>query len=60
MNTLLCKACQKEFEYNPKEYGGYSNDFSGNLCAQCWRELMDIKKRHSQELKDWNNSKKSP
>ena len=44
MHTLLCKACQKEFEYNPKEYGGVCNEseYQGSLCKGCWDENAAI------------------
>ena len=58
MNTLLCKACNKTFEYTPKEYGGFSNELQGNLDKTCWGELQEIKTRHGQEIQDWVNSKK--
>jgi hypothetical protein len=53
----VCKICGKTFDYNPSEYGGYSFDFDGNICKSDWIELMELKKRHNQELDDFKNSK---
>jgi len=61
VNTLLCKACQKEFEYNPKEYGGICNEseYQGSLCRVCWDGLMELKRKQYQEVTEWFNSRKA-
>ena len=57
MYNITCVACGKKFEYTPKEYGGQSADFQGNICKPCWNELMTLKNKHNQELTDWVNYK---
>jgi translation initiation factor 1 (eIF-1/SUI1) len=57
VRTIICKACNKEFEYNVKEYGGYNIALGGNLCKVCNPEAIEIQNRHHQEIKNWLNSK---
>jgi len=43
-----CASCKKELEY--ESYGGYAVTEMKNLCPDCWREYIEIRNRHNQEL----------
>ena len=45
----ICAKCKKEFE----KYGGYAVTENKELCPECWKEYIEIKNRHWQELTKW-------
>jgi len=46
-----CNKCQKELEL--EDYGGYAVTEGKDLCPDCWKEYIEIKNRHHQELSEW-------
>ncbi len=49
----ICAKCKKEFDNTVKTYGGYAVPEMKNLCPECWKEYIEIKNRHNQELNKW-------
>jgi len=49
----ICEKCKKEFEFTVKNYGGYAINENKDLCSRCWKEYIEIKNRHHQELNKW-------
>jgi len=47
----ICARCKKELEL--KDYGGYTVVENKNLRPECWKEYIEIKNRHTQELTRW-------
>jgi DNA-directed RNA polymerase subunit RPC12/RpoP len=53
--TYTCDRCKKELEHTVKTFGGYAVTEMKNLCPECWKEYIEIKNRHNQELRRfWN------
>jgi len=48
-----CNYCNQEFEYSPKEYGGYLPQQGYNLCPKHHTEFIEMTNRHSKEIQEW-------
>lgn len=47
----ICARCEKELEL--KNYGGHAVTELKNLCPECWKDYIEIKKKHHHELNKW-------
>lgn len=54
---FTCAHCKKEFDYTVSQYGGYAVEKGWNLCRECWQSWIDMVKRHSQEITEWEEQK---
>ncbi len=48
-----CAKCKKELEKTVSSYGGYAVTEMKNLCPECNKEYIEIKRKHDQELNKW-------
>jgi len=60
---MTCDRCNKTYA---EIDGGYVVHKNKNLCAACWKEYIEMVKRHYQEVNKWwerkngNDSKSKP
>ena len=51
--TYTCAKCKKELEKTVFSYGGYAVTEMKNLCPECNKEYIEIKRKHYRELNKW-------